>query len=129
MNFKFTKVASILIISIAFVSCSSKQKHAQTTTTTTPAAKQEAAMGAKKDTKNANAKQTTAAPSAGSIVCKNGSDTRTLDVVAKGSGCEVAYTKFDQTTAPASSVNGTAHCEAVKEKIKTNLENSGFKCE
>lgn len=118
----FIKVASILIISIAFVSCSSKQKNAQTTTATTPATQQE--------TTKANAKKATKPTAATkSVVCKNGSDTRTIEVVAKNGGCEVAYTKFDQTTNPATSVNGTAHCESVVEKIKGNLETSGFKCE
>lgn len=114
------KILSLFVISMFFVSCSSKQKAA------TPAAatKQEA----KKDAKAAVTK-TAAQAQAGSVVCKSGSDTRTIEVVSKDGGCEVSYTKFDQTTTPATSANGTAHCESVKEKIKGNLENSGFKCE
>ncbi len=119
------KIATLLALSLFFVSCSSKEKAA------TPAAptKQETnKKDTKKDAKGATTKAA-AAKQAGSLVCKNGSDTRSLEVITKDGGCELSYTKFDQTTTPANSGNGTAHCESVKEKIKGNLENSGFKCE
>jgi hypothetical protein len=116
----FIKVASVLIISIAFISCSSKQKNAQPTTPATTAAQKDA-------TKNAT--PTTAATKTKAVVCKNGADTRTIDVAVKDAGCQVVYTKFGQTTNPASSVKGTSHCESVVAKIKGNLESSGFKCE
>ena len=121
------KIATLVIASTLFVSCSSKQK-AAAPTTTTPAATKDAKKADKKQTKAAAAPAKTAA-TAGSVVCKSGSDTRTIEVVTKDGGCEVAYTKFDQTSTPGTSASGTAHCETVKEKIKTNLENSGFKCE
>ena len=122
------KIASLLVVSLFFVSCSSKQKAA------TPAAptKQEAnKKGAKATAKAAvtKAKDAVANATTGSLVCKSGSDTRSLEVISKDGGCELAYTKFDQTTTPATSASGTAHCDSVKEKIKGNLENSGFKCE
>lgn len=129
------KFAALLIVATFFVSCSSKQK-AATPDSTAPATAQAAdakkadgKTDAKKDAKK-DEKSTTAAAaaSAGVMTCKNGSDTRTLDVVKKDAGCEVSYTKFGETTAPASSSNGTAHCESVKERIKTNLENAGFQC-
>ena len=121
------KIATLVIASTLFVSCSSKQKDAAPATTT-PAATKDAKKADKKQTKAAAAPAKTAA-TAGSVVCKSGSDTRTIEVVTKDGGCEVAYTKFDQTSTPGTSASGTAHCETVKEKIKTNLENSGFKCE
>lgn len=122
------KIATLVIASTLFVSCSSKQK-AAAPATTTPAATKDAKKADKKQTKAATAAPAKTAASAGSVVCKSGSDTRTIEVVTKDGGCEVAYTKFDQTSTPGTSASGTAHCETVKEKIKTNLENSGFKCE
>lgn len=128
------KFAALLIVATFFVSCSSKQKATQTADTTTPATAQATDKKGEKSTAKAAtaaATTTTAATTpavAGTITCKNGSDTRTLSVVAQNSGCEVSYTKFGETTAPASSASGTAHCESVKERIKTNLENAGFQC-
>ncbi len=112
-----------------FVSCSSKEKAATPAAATKQEAnKKDTKKDAKKDAKGTTTKAAAAAQ-AGSLVCKSGSDTRSLEVIAKDGGCELAYTKFDQTTTPATSGKGTAHCETVKEKIKGNLENSGFKCE
>lgn len=119
------KIATLLLISAFFVSCSSKPK--TTTTATAPTTKVDA-KGKKADAKGTTTK-VAASKAAGSVVCKSGSDTRSLEVIVKDGGCELAYTKFDQTSTPATSGNGTAHCESVKEKIKGNLENSGFKCE
>lgn len=125
------KLAALLIVAAFFVSCSSKQKSTTDTTAATPAqaadAKKDEKADAKKDGEKSTAKSAAAA-SSGAMTCKNGSDTRTLEVVAKDSGCEVSYTKFGETTTPASSVNGTAHCDSVKDRIKTNLENAGFQC-
>ncbi len=126
------KLAALLIVAAFFVSCSSKQKSTTDTTAATPAqatdAKKDAKADAKKDGEKSTTEKPAAAASAGAMTCKNGSDTRTLEVVAKDSGCEVSYTKFGETTTPASSVNGTAHCDSVRDRIKTNLENAGFQC-
>ena len=122
-----TQIASLLIASALLVSCSSKPKATTTATTAaTPAATTETKKS--KLTKT-TATKAAATAQAGSLVCKSGSDTRTLEVITTDGGCELSYTKFDQTSTPAQSGNGTAYCESIKEKIKGNLENSGFKCE
>lgn len=116
------KVSTLVIASTLIVSCSSKSKDAAGTTAATT----------KQDAKKVDAKAKKAAAtatSAGSLVCKSGSDTRSIDVIQKDGGCELSYTKFNETTTPATSANGTAHCESVKEKIKGNLESAGFTCE
>ena len=125
------KIAMLLVVSLFFVSCSSKQKAATPAATTKQEANTKDAKGAKATAKAAVTKAKDAVKNAttGSLVCKSGSDTRSLEVISKDGGCELAYTKFDQTTTPATSASGTAHCDSVKEKIKGNLENSGFKCE
>lgn len=125
MTLKVTQIAALLIASTMLVSCASKSKTATTSTTTKTAVTKDA-----KNTAAKTAPKTAAAVTqAGAVVCKSGSDTRTLEVLTKDVGCELAYTKFDETTTKATSGNGTAHCESIKEKIKGNLESSGFKCE
>lgn len=123
----YLKIASLLVISVFFVSCSSKTKKADA-----PAepAKQEAAKKTESKASKAEAPAKAAATATeGSVVCKNGSDTRTIEVIGKDGGCEVSYTKFDQTSTPATAVSGTEHCANVQAKIKGNLEAAGFKCE
>lgn len=125
------KILSLFIISAFFVSCSSKSKNTSAEATAKTPAKQEAAKATDKKqakTSTTPAKSATSA-NASSVVCKNGSDTRTVEVVSKDGGCEVSYTKFDQTTTPATAASGTEHCANVQDKIKGNLETAGFKCE
>jgi hypothetical protein len=125
MSLKFTKIATFIIAAAMLTSCSSKAtKHP--TAAAAPAAKT-STKDAKKATPKAEKKAETT--QTGSLVCKHGADTRSIEVITKDGGCEVSYTKDGQSTTPAHSANGTAHCESVKEKIKGNLEGSGFKCE
>ena len=64
-----------------------------------------------------------------SKTCKVEGDERKIEVVEKGEGCEVVYTKNGSTTQPASSRRGTAYCEEVATRIQNNLSNAGFECQ
>ena len=64
----------------------------------------------------------------GSIQCKLKKDIRTVSVNKTDSGCVVSYTKFDETKEIASAQNDYSHCQAVKDKVVTNLTEGGFSC-
>lgn len=66
--------------------------------------------------------------SASAVNCEKGADKRKIEVVSKGKGCEVHYTKGANTETPARSSNGTGHCEKTRDKIKGTLVSAGFKC-
>ena len=64
----------------------------------------------------------------GSIQCKLKKDIRTVSVNKTDSGCVVNYTKLDETREIASAKNDYSHCQAVKDKVITNLTEGGFSC-
>ncbi len=63
------------------------------------------------------------------VSCSLGGDARAISnrQLVDG-GCEVAYTKFDETKVVASAANDSAHCDGIASRIQTNLENAGFTC-
>lgn len=68
--------------------------------------------------------------SSGSLLtCTKGKDERKLEVVKKGQGCELAYTKFGETKAVASSKSGTEHCEKIMERIEGKLKVASYTCQ
>lgn len=69
------------------------------------------------------------APTAKSVICKHGAETRELYIEDKGLGCELFYTKAGSTKSQARQSNGKNICESVYEKMKVTLEKTGFVCE
>ena len=65
----------------------------------------------------------------GSIQCKLKKDIRTVSVNKTDSGCVVNYTKFGEMKEIASAQNDYSHCQAVKDKVVTNLTEGGFSCD
>ncbi|MBI4403469.1 MAG: hypothetical protein HY537_04875 [Deltaproteobacteria bacterium] len=63
------------------------------------------------------------------IICKAEKDERIVEIVETAPGCELKYTKFGETQVIASSAVGPAHCNRVRDQIKNNLEDFGYKCE
>ena len=63
-----------------------------------------------------------------SIQCTLEKDIRTISVNKTDSGCAVNYTKFDETKEIATGQNEGQHCNAVKDKVVTNLTKAGFSC-
>lgn len=135
-------IASILIGALSLAGCSSNAKKTaeatptdkQTATTTeikaTETAKTEPTVTKAKKSTESKAKSTNTSSSAeGLLTCKSGADQRTIAVNPVNSGCEVVYTKQDQANTIATAANDTTYCETVKNKVKTNLESSGYKCE
>jgi hypothetical protein len=62
------------------------------------------------------------------ISCSKDTDTRTLEVIKKASGCSLQYDKFGKAASVASSAKGLKHCQESESKIRTKLEKSGFIC-
>ena len=80
------------------------------------------------DSGAASAKTPEAPSPLSTVTCKNGGDTRTLEVKSKtGGGFDLYYTKFGSAVAVAS--GGESHCKKIGEQIKNNLMRSGFTCE
>lgn len=121
MRFAITVTAAILLIA----GCKSKDKQADSAK---PAAAPAAAADKKAGTKETKNAATTDAASSSKVECKNGGDTRVLEVRGKDKGCETAYTKAGQENVVGSSQNGTAHCEGIMNRIKDKLAASGFTC-
>ncbi len=112
-----------IILTLAFVACSSaekKQVEAEMAQPTT-----EAAAVAQEETAKSTGKQDD-----GSIsTCTMESDTRVIEVKkTEGGGCELFYTKFGEAKSVASAGFGTQYCEEVKERIQSNLVKAGFAC-
>jgi hypothetical protein len=105
---------AIMIVALMLVGCASGQKKGDADT--------KAAVDNQKSA-------STCAVDLKKISCTKGKEVRTLEVVKKGAGCALAYTKAEQTTDVATSNSGTKHCMKVKKKIKANLEKSGYHCE
>jgi len=70
-----------------------------------------------------------ASASGTALSCTSGSDTRTLEIDSKDSGCTLNYTKMGKTSAIASDNSGNDHCLEVQKKIQGKLEGAGFSCQ
>jgi hypothetical protein len=62
------------------------------------------------------------------VSCTKGDEARLLEVVKKGDGCALDYTKAGKTAAVASGTHGVRHCVATKKKIRSKLEKAGYSC-
>ncbi len=60
--------------------------------------------------------------------CSKGSDTRELEIVAKGDGHVVSYTKAGEVKEVATCSMTKTKCQAVFDQIKSKLESLGFTC-
>lgn len=64
-----------------------------------------------------------------SMSCTRQADVRKVELESPASkGCEVWYSSYGNRNKVAWSANGQKHCEGVREKIKSNLENAGYQC-
>lgn len=116
---------TLTVTALMFAGCKSKSKNEDSAKPAAPAA---AAAEVKKAGKEVKAAAAAAATSASKVECKNGGDTRVLEVRSKDKGCETAYTKAGQENVVGSSQSGTAHCEGIVTRIKDKLAASGFTC-
>jgi hypothetical protein len=118
------RILITIAMAMFFVSCAHKHKATDKATT------KSTVEAVKKDAKSAGKSTTVAAASTESkATCSKDKETRTLEVVTAGQGCELQYTKGGDTQKPATSVKGVTYCHTVFEKIKGNLEKAGYKCE
>ena len=107
----------VFVAILALAACASTQKKpAPTAQTTAPVA---------------TASTSTHASDISDLVklsCARGTETRFLEVSQKGSGCALDYTKSGKMSAVATSAHGVKHCVDSQKKIRTKLEQAGFKC-
>jgi hypothetical protein len=94
---------------------------AKTSEPAAPAAAQAAPKPVKKDAAKA-------ASVAEHTTCTSGQDERIIDIVAKGQGCAVEYTKMKEKKEIASAEHSPAHCRQVAQKVRGRLEAAGFAC-
>ena len=106
----------LLLIALGFAGCASSEKHA-VAPTDKPAAPAPALPS-----------KVAPAPAEQKLSCIHGSETRFLEVIKKGNGCALNYTKAGKVTAVATASHGNKHCESSKEKIRMKLEKGDFKC-
>lgn len=118
---KSLAVCSLVSLTLVMGACSHSKKKDQTTAKEAQTQATNAAEEAKKTAIQAATE--------GAINCVNKEDKRTIDLRKKDKGCELAYNKFGKEEIIATSAAGTAHCEKIADRIKTNLIDAGYKCE
>jgi hypothetical protein len=127
--------AALIILALS-AGCASSQK--TSTSTSAPAAPAAPApktastnaSPGKAAANNAAAAAPAAAAAAGAAVkCSLDGDERTLSITQPDGGCELHYAKAGNDEVKATSQNGTAVCDSVRDKIRGNLEKSGFSCQ
>ncbi len=75
-------------------------------------------------------KSGTPATSLQSVTCTLNKDTRLIEIQPfQQTGCNVLYTKFKTAKSIAKAQTENGYCLDVRQKIVTNLTNSGFVCE
>lgn len=146
MSSQTIKTAVVMLSLVFAASCAGKKSKTDTAaapaTTASAPAKTEAAPVEQKATdkkskgkkesavkQEAAAEKSAGASKAGSLTCKSGSESRTIEVAGVNGGCETRYTKAGETKTVANAKSGTDYCEQVSSKIKGNLETAGYKCE
>jgi hypothetical protein len=76
-----------------------------------------------------NSKASAAKPGDGTKVeCSHKGDTRTLELRAKGAGCELAYTKAGKEGVVASAAHGKDYCQKAFDKLQDKLKGAGYDC-
>lgn len=123
----------ILLVSLGIMAgCATKPKTDATSTTSTGSAVVPVNPPKTAATTATAPAATTTQAKATSIdifVCKRDSDVREVYIEpVTPLGCKLWYSN-DKSGPVASSVRGLSHCEAVNQKIRTNLEAAGFKCD
>lgn len=114
-------IIAALVTAFVIIGCSSAQKTSTDTKSTS------AQKTSKKDVKSAQSKTETKTTGSG-IVCKNGSDERKLEIISANGGCQLSYTKFNDTNNVASAASGTEYCETVSKRIQGKLADAGYIC-
>lgn len=116
-----------VLFAVLVAGCSSSDKKIEAADT--GSAKAPAASATKPVAKEKVEKKAAAASTAGTVSCTSGEDKRSIEVRAKDSGCETAYTKAGNESVVATSNSGTDHCAKVQSRIQENLKTAGFTCQ
>ncbi len=63
------------------------------------------------------------------VSCKNGAETRRLEVHTKDAGCVLQYFKAGKVSQIAMARHSVDLCKNNLEKVRANLEGAGYRCE
>ncbi len=120
MKWLIVLVSLVSLASLTLTGCASAKKQDGSGANATPQAttKSPATKAAEPTTTDAFQK----------ITCTSGEDSRQLEVVKKGAGCALDYTKSGKASAVSTSAKGTEHCVSVQTRIRSKLEKAGFTC-
>jgi hypothetical protein len=114
---------AVLTVAVLSTACSHDSKKADAPS------EAKAAASTSADKAKAEVKKTEAKAADGTKVeCAVKGDSRTLEVRAKGNGCELAYTKAGKEGIVASAAHGNEYCEKAFEKLQDKLKGSGYEC-
>lgn len=112
------KKLTIVLMTLMLVGCASAKKQ------TTP----DKPVTASATTTQAVAPASSESSGGMKMACTKAGENRILEVIKKGPGCALEYTKDGRTSAVASSMHGTKHCNESRKKIRSKLELAGFSC-
>lgn len=79
-------------------------------------------MELKKDMKKSEAKMGDGA------TCSMDGDERTIRIDHSDGNCMVMYKKMGEEKEVANGISSGNHCQSIKDRIMSNLENAGFSC-
>ena len=111
----------ILLIALTLTGCASTHKQS-------PAQSPSGASPSASAASNSTPSHHSGMAEAAKLSCMNGSETRTLAVLNDGPGCSLVYEKLGKKATVSSSSHGHGHCIQSEKKIRTKLEQAGFKC-
>jgi hypothetical protein len=130
----------VLVLSIAFVGCSGSSKK-ETSEKSVAEQANSAAQSHSAEAKSsapakaagkadpAKAAATVEKSTEGTTVCTYEDIRREVAVVETGERCVVEYTKDGEKREIGSGLPKSPVCQGIAEKVKSNLESNGYKCE
>ncbi len=125
-NTRNTLLAFVLVPTLITVGCASAKK--SEAPAAAPVAEAASSTAANVKAAAETAKAEVKAVAASETTCIQGQDSRVIAIEAKGSGCNLNYTKGGKTSSVATSASGAEHCEKVAQKIRSKLEAAGYAC-
>lgn len=115
------------LIAIGFVGCASSEKKEAAKPAAPAAAPATAAKPAAETTQKTV--KAAAQNAAGATVCMYEDVRREIAIVETADRCAVEYTKDGEKKEIGSGLPKSPVCQSVADKVRTNLETAGYKCE
>lgn len=113
---------------IALAACSSAKKNTESAAENPPAAESMPTTNARPDAEPLPSAKKSTSGGLQMVECKQGSDSRKLEILEKNGGCELQYLKMGKAETVATQKVGTAKCDEVLERIHKKLTAAGYEC-